>query len=249
MASQRAETGRVQAVDRAAALLEAIAAGSPHGRTLADVAAECGLNRATAWRLVATLEHHGLVERDPIANTYAIGLTIARMATTAGVAGLIRRAHPVLVRICAESGETANLAIPQRLGLTYVDEAAPTSVLTARWLGTHVPIHATSAGKAFLAWLPPDEAESILAAPLPEYTATTRTDHDELRAELDRIRADGYAASDGELESDVNGVSAPVLDTTRRPYAVVSVWGPRTRVPADRFDTLGALLIEAAARI
>ena len=250
MTAQRAaDTGRVQSVDRAAALLAAVAAGSPAGRPLAELADECGLNRATAWRLIATLEHHGLVERDPAANTYAIGVAVSQMAATAGVAALIRRAHPILVEICGESGETANLAVPQRLGLTYVDEATPKSVLAARWLGTHVPVHATSAGKAFLAWLPPAEAETILAAPLAEYTESTHTDHDALRTELESIRVNGYAVSDGELEPDVNGVSAPVLDATDRPYAVVSLWGPRNRVPRSRFAALGALVVDAAERI
>src|SRR2546429_609313 len=89
--------------------------------------------------------------------------------------------------------QSLDRAVAQRLGLTYVDEVVPPVVLSARWLGRQVPIHATSAGKAFLAWLPDDEAESMLAAPLAEYTATTRTDRDALRAELAEIRAQGYS--------------------------------------------------------
>jgi DNA-binding IclR family transcriptional regulator len=243
------ESGRVQSLDRAVGLLNAVAAGAPGGRPAADLAAECGLNRATAWRLLATLEHHGMVERDPVSNRYSIGLGIARLAGSAGVSGLVRRAHATLEWVCAESGETANLAVPQRLGLAYVDEVAPPAVLTARWLGSHVPVHATSAGKAFLAWLPDDEIASILSVPLAEYTETTRTDRGALRTELADVRRLGYAVSDGELESDVNGVSAPVLDPADRPIAVVSVWGPSARVPSSRFAELGAVAIEAADRI
>lgn len=239
-------SGRVQALDRAAALLEAVAAASPTGRPTAELAEECGLNRATTWRLLATLEHHALIERDPASNRYSVGPAITRMATTAGSAGLVRRVHPVLVRACSRTGETANLAVPQRLGLTYVDEVTPRSVLTARWLGTQVPLHATSAGKAFLAWLLPDEVESILSAPLAGYTESTRTDSTVLREELARIREVGYAVSDGELEPDVNGVSAPVRDPRGRPYAVLSLWGPRARVPATRFAELGEVLLAAA---
>lgn len=242
-------SGRIQALDRAIALLESVAAASPTGLPAAELADACGLNRATAWRLLATLEHHALIERDPASNRYAVGPAITRMATTAGVSGLVRRAHPVLVRACSRTGETANLAVPQRLGLTYVDEVTPHSVLTARWLGAQVPLHATSAGKAFLGWLPAEEVESILSAPLPGFTETTRTDRAALREELERVREAGYAVSDGELEPDVNGVSAPVRDPDGRPYAVLSLWGPRARVPASRFAELGAVLLAAADEI
>ncbi|MDI2030504.1 IclR family transcriptional regulator [Saccharopolyspora sp. TS4A08] len=245
----KSSAGRVQSVDRAVALLNAVAASSPEGRPAAELAADCGLNRATAWRLLATLEHHGLIERDPVTNRYAIGFAISRMAATAGVDVLVRRAHDVLERLSRKTGETANLAVVQRLGLTYVDEVVPPVVLSARWLGRQVPIHATSAGKAFLAWLPEDEVEAMLASPLPEYTATTRTDQDALRSELAEIREQGYSVSVGELESQVYGVAAPVLDTSRRPFAIVSIWGPRDRVPESRFAELGALARDAASEI
>lgn len=245
----RSPAGRVQSLDRAIGLLHAVSASSPQGRPAAQLADECGLNRATAWRLLATLEHHALVERDPLTNRYAIGFAITALATTAGVEGLVRRARPVLERVCAQSGETANLAVPQRVGLTYVDEVTPPAVLTARWLGRQVPIHATSAGKALLAWLPDGEVESVLSVPLAEYTGTTRTDSDALRAELGSIRAQGYSVSVGELEPDVYGVSAPILDPHGRPFAVISVWGPRDRVPQTRFAELGALVRAAVSEI
>lgn len=241
--------GRVQSLDRAVALLNAVSAGSPEGRSAADLATDCGLNRATAWRLLATLEHHALVERDPVSNRYAIGFAVSRLAATAGVDGLVRRAHGTLERLSRETQETANLSVAQRLGLTYVDEVVPAAVLSARWLGWHVPIHATSAGKAFLAWLPEPEVESLLDSPLPEYTETTRTDRDALLAELAEIRERGYSGAAGELESHVCGVSAPVLDVRRRPAAIVSIWGPRDRMPASRFAELGALVRRAADEI
>ena len=71
--------GRVQSVERALALLDAIAAGPPRGSTVAELALACGINRATAWRLLATLEGRGLVDRDPATSRYQIGYTVARL--------------------------------------------------------------------------------------------------------------------------------------------------------------------------
>ncbi|MBE9376611.1 IclR family transcriptional regulator [Saccharopolyspora sp. HNM0983] len=245
----RSGTGRVQSVDRAVALLNAVSAGRSAGRSVAELAAECELNRATAWRLLATLEHHGLVERDPVTHRYGIGFAINRMAGSAGTDSLVRAAHGTLEQLSHRTGETANLAVAQQLGLTYVDEVVPPVVLSARWLGEQVPFHATSAGKAFLAWLPEHELASMLAAPLPEYTRTTRTDEEALRTELHGIRTAGYAVSRGELESQVYGVAAPVLDAHRHPFAVISIWGPQDRLPEERFAELGALAQQAAAEV
>ncbi|MDR2988171.1 MAG: helix-turn-helix domain-containing protein, partial [Nocardiopsaceae bacterium] len=91
--------GRVQSVQRAIALLDAIATAAPAGAPVAELALACGINRATAWRLLVTLEEQGLVTRDPATSRYQIGYTVARMAAAAGVDGVVRRAHHVLERV------------------------------------------------------------------------------------------------------------------------------------------------------
>lgn len=241
--------GRVQSVDRALNLLREVAA-APAGETLAELAALCDLNRATAWRLLGTLEAHGLVDRDPSTNRYRVGLAIVRMSAAAGVDGLVRRARPILKRVSAQTGETADLASAGRFGVTYVDEVAPASVLAVSWLAREVPLHATSTGKAFLAWLPEAEAVGVLETPLRGFTDTTVTDLDRLLGELAEIRLRGYADCAGELEPTLFGVSAPVLDPTDgRILAVFSIWGPVDRVPVARFPALGAVAIEAAADV
>src|SRR2546423_6589849 len=97
-------TGRVQSVDRAVALVHAVADSGPLGETAATLAERCGLNRATAWRLLATLEHHGVLERDPASNRYTIGLAVDRWAAGAGVDGLVRRAHDTVVSLSERTG-------------------------------------------------------------------------------------------------------------------------------------------------
>ena len=247
---EAAPTGRVQAVDRAARLLAAVTSASPQGDTLANLAVAVGLNRATAWRLLNTLEANGLVDRDPVANRYHLGFAVLRMAASAGYGGLARRTHPLLERVCAEVGESTSLAVAGRRGVVYVDEVAPPSVLTVNWVSREVPLHATSTGKALLAWLPESEARTLLELPLPRFTDATVTDPDRLLAELASTRDQGYARCAGELEPTLNGVSAPVRDTAGgRTAAVISIWGPNDRVPASRFDALGPVAVAAAAEV
>jgi len=249
-AADQASGGRVQSVERALALLDAIAEASPRGNTVAELALACGINRATAWRLLATLEGRGVVDRDPATNRYQIGYTVARLAAASGVDGLVRRTHHVLERVCAQTGEAADLAVGRRSGLVYVDEVAPRAVLTVNWLARPVPLHATSTGKAWLAWLPEHEARGVLGPVLDGFTDATVTDVSRLFAELGQIRKQGYAVSAGELEPTLCGVSAPVLRHGEdRPVAVFSIWGPADRVPPSRVRALGAVAIDAAAAV
>jgi DNA-binding IclR family transcriptional regulator len=115
--------------------------------------------------------------------------------------------------------------------------------MAPNWLGHAVPLHATSTGKAFLAALPAAELDALLRAPLRRFTETTITDPEELRAELDAVRARGYADSRGELEPALWGVSAAAQAT-----AVVSVWGADARV-RDRVEQLGPRAAAAAREL
>jgi DNA-binding IclR family transcriptional regulator len=247
---ENVHSGKVQSVDRALRLLAEVTASAPRGETVTELAAQCDLNRATAWRLLGTLEAHQLVERDPSTNRYQIGLALLRMSAAGGYDGLIRRTQPILEAVSAQTGETADLAVTGLQGVTYVSEVAPPSVLSVSWLAREVPLHATSTGKAFLAWLPLHEAVGLLEAPLEAFTATTVTDPERLIDELTQTRVRGYAQCAGELEPTLYGVSAPVLDADgRRPLAVFSIWGPVDRVPVSRFPSLGAVAIRAASDI
>lgn len=242
-------SGRVQSVDRAMRLLAQVGA-APAGVSLAEVARLCGINRATAWRLLATMEDHGIIDRDPADNRYRVGFAMIRMSRTAGYDGLVRRVRPVLERVTGETGETAALAVAGQQGVMYVGEARPASVVTVSWLAREVPLHATSTGKAFLASLPEPEALGLLKPPLEAFTDTTLTEPARLLHELRLVRHRGYADCPGELERTLYGVSAPVLDTRDgRPVVIFSIWGPANRVTADSFPELGKVAVEAALEI
>jgi len=238
---------RVQSVARAAELLKAL--GDHDGpATVFDLADHCGLNRSTAWRILATLEDSGLVERDHATGRYAVGYALVALAAGAGHEPLVRRAHPHLRALADACAETASLAVPRALQLAYVDQVQAPHVMAANWLGRPTPLHATSTGKAFLAWLAADEIGAALPARLARFTDTTITTRAALRAELAGVRERGYAVSRGELEPALWGVSAPVLDGARA-VAVVSVWGTEGRIRARGLDALGARTAVAAADI
>jgi DNA-binding IclR family transcriptional regulator len=250
MASRRSSSPRtIQAVDRAVALMKVVA-DSREPLTVVELAAETGLNRSTAWRLLATLDLHGLVERDPVTQRYSVGYAVLQIAAGGDHDALVRRARPALARLVDDTGETASLAVAKRFELVYVDQVESPQVMSPNWLGRPAPLHATSSGKAFLAWLPQEERDALLTSTrLKRYTATTITSRSKLEDELDTVRELGYSVCVGELEQTLFGVSAAVLNERERPVAIVSVWGPEHRVTLERVPTVGRRTVQAAAEI
>ncbi len=238
----------VQAVERAVTLLKAVAHG-PHPATVAELAERVRLNRSTAWRLLATLEQHGLVERDPITQRFGVGYAAIQLAESTDHDALVRRARPVLQRLAGEANETVTLAAATSLALLYVDQVDPQNIMTASWLGRPVPLHATSAGKAFLAWLPDVERDAVLPQRLERFTPKTITERSMLEDQLAEIRHLGYGTCIGEYVEFSNGVSAAVQDHRGRPIAIVNIWGPSQRLLEDRLASFGTMAVAAAHRI
>jgi DNA-binding IclR family transcriptional regulator len=228
-------------------LLKAVAeGGSAHGLTA--LARQCDLNRATAWRLLLTLEAQGMVVRDARDGSFAIGPAVAGLTATPS-RSLVETAQPLLERVSLETGEIACLGVVDGDGVHYVAEVIPTIVQEQSWLRQPVVLHASSMGKAFLAYLDDDRVAALVGECLPRFTATTITDTAALRTELRRIRAQGYAVCRGELEEGSWGVAAPVLGKREEPVAVVCLWGPDRRGDHARLEALGHLARRAAREL
>ena len=121
--------------------------------------------------------------------------------------------------------------------------------MVPNWLDKPLPLHATSGGKAFLAWLGPDERDAILPGELRRYTPHTITDRAELEQELAEVRATGYALCAREYEEFSSGASAVVLNTHQYPIAVINVWGPAPRNPVKRLHEIGRAAVRTAEEV
>src|SRR3984885_974833 len=170
---------RIQAVDRAIVLLKAVAASSTPP-TVLELARRCGINRATAWRLLRTLEHHGLVDRDAVTQRYTVGYAATVVASAVTDGAPLRRARPLLTGLSRRTREAVTLAVARRFNLVYVDQVEPPNMMAPNWLDKPLPLHATSGGKAFLAWLGRDGRDAILPPALPRYTERTVIDRERL---------------------------------------------------------------------
>jgi DNA-binding IclR family transcriptional regulator len=236
---------RIQAVDRAVALLKAVADATT-APTVLELAKACHINRSTAWRLLRTLEYHGLVDRDSITQRYTIGYGAISVAAAVTDDALVRRVRPLIEQLAIRTGESVTLAVAKRFNLMYVDQVDPPDVIMPNWMDKPLPLHATSGGKVFLAWLRPDEREAILPRELPRYTSQTITDRDVLDRELDTIRQAGYALCERELEEFSSGASAAVLNSRQYPIVVINIWGAAQRNPVSKLHEIGLEAVQTA---
>ena len=226
----------VQSVARAVGLLQQLAVlGRP--ASLAELAASSGLERTTAWRLLTTLEACGLVDRESSSDGFRVGFGAVAIAAAAlgDGAALARRVRPELRRLSEATGEAAAACLIRGTRVLVVDQIDPPSVVSVSWIGREFPLHSSSPGKLVLASLPPGDLDRFLTEPLQALTERTITDASALRAELDRVRASGVAASDEEFELGCVGFGAAVNDWAGRPIAVVGITGPSFRMRRNRF--------------
>jgi DNA-binding IclR family transcriptional regulator len=238
----------VQSVDRALSILEVLAKVGTAGVT--EIAAELGVHKSTAFRLVSTLEAHRLVEQAGDRGRYALGVGLLRLAgaTTARL-DLVQEARPVCRQLAADTGETVNLTVLAEHSALYLDQVAGSSALQSHnWVGQHIPLHATSNGKVLLSELEPDRLDASLGQ-LNRFTPRTLTRRAELREELERVREQGYSVAVDELEIGLTAVAAPIRNAHGDIVASISVSGPTFRLTDDRMHTVIPQCVEAGAEI
>jgi DNA-binding IclR family transcriptional regulator len=246
-------TDRVQSVERALLLLEEIAA-SPVPPTAPEIAQRAGINRATAWRLLSTLEHFDLVERDPDSGRYTVAYGAVRLSMATNASSLVRRARPVLERLAKETDGTVFLEVASRGALVTLDEARSTSPIQVDLTGVLIPLHCGSVGKLYLASLPADERASYLAGLLDQPTVHTHTDPVALEEELRACAESGIAVNYMEHREEWCGITAAIRDRAGRDLAYVNVTLPTYKWTLEQLRSLtpamqaAARAIEAAVR-
>jgi DNA-binding IclR family transcriptional regulator len=236
---QHPRTG-AQSVERALAVLRCFE-GASGDLGVSEIAGLTGLSVSTAHRLTRALCAGGLLAQDSRTERYQLGPLLVVLGSRAEQQLGYARAMPALESLAASTGESVNLGI--RSGdevLVVLDVASPHPLRFSQASGSRVPVHTSAMGKVLLAYAadPGREARSLPA--LTAYTGRTITDLDDLVAELEEIRVQGWAVNDEERNVGVRAVAGPVLSSHGAVVAAVAVQGPTVRIPDDRIAELGA---------
>ncbi len=240
----------VAVLGKALDLLETVAAGPDLG--LSGLSERTGVSKASAFRVLSTLQARGYVSKHRETRKYGPGPKLFALShAVVARLDLVRSARPILERLQHEFDETVNLGVMRESQVVYLDLLESRQGLRmAAEIGARDALHSTALGKAILAALPAAEARDLLRS----YRRARTTPHtlvtlDELDADLARVRQRGYSLDDEENEVGARCVSAAVIDASGRPVAAISVSGPAARMTADALQRIGRAVGDAAREI
>jgi len=242
-ASGRGESSPVQAVDRALQIMEMIA--DDGASTVTSLATRLGVHRSTAFRLLVTLERRRFVEHRAD-GTYALGSGALRVAgAVTHRSDLAREAQQICDEVTAQTGETSNVAVLVDGVAINIAQTTGISSVSVRhqFVGQRTPLHATSSGKILLAHSGP-ELLAEACRHLERFTDTTITSPQALAAELEEIRARGWAGAVAEWQEATHAVAVPVYASDGAVLAALSLTAPAFRMPQDDLEAIAVTLRE-----
>jgi IclR family pca regulon transcriptional regulator len=223
----------VQSLERGLAVIRAFGADTP-SLTLSEVARATGLTRAATRRFLLTLGDLGYVRSDGRyfeLTPRVLELGYAFLSSLS----LTEVAEPHLERLVAEVHESSSVSVLDGDDIVYVARVPTSRIMRVSInVGTRFPAYATSMGRVLLAGMEPDEIDAFLArAELVRLSARTITAEPKLRAELARVRRQGWAMVDQELEEGLRSVAAPIRDRAGQVVAAVNLSAHASRTTLD----------------
>jgi IclR family acetate operon transcriptional repressor len=230
---------KIQSLDRAIDILEHIARGG--GMTLSEIAEKSAQSPATIYRILATCSARHMVEMDPITQEWHIGPESFRIGSAfLKRSGIVERARPMMRALMLETGETANLGVESDGHVLFLSQVETDENIRAFFPpGAQSPMHASGIGKVLLAYADDKTIETYLKpGQFEAFTENTISRREDLRAELLRIKSQGYAFDNEEKSKGMRCVAAPILNAYGEVVAGISVSGPTARLTLARIDTI-----------
>lgn len=233
----------LSAASRTLAVLEELSV-RPDGATVSELVMRLGIEKSIVSRILSTLEQDGYVVRDEVSDSFRIGLRFAAIALRhVDEMGIYDLCQPRLRMLAQNTGELAQLAIVQNDQMTFVAKAeGQQRIRVLSLLGRSAILHASVAGKVWLASLPVQKALSLALkkkGSLEKFTEKTITRTERFQAELAAVRKNGYALVEEELFNGASAVGVPVKDRRGdRVLGAVILSGPSYRLQKKRLVEL-----------
>ena len=210
-------------------------ADSRQPQTIAQLSQQTGIPRAAVRRCLHTLQQLGYVDAE------LKNFTLRPKVLTLGYSylsstPLTLSAQPCLNQVSKTLGESSSLAVLEEDQVLYVARSATSRVMSVSLsAGSRLPAYCTSLGRVLLAHLPEAELDAYLArTTLTQMTPNTIVKPKALRAELARVREQGYALNNEELELGLRSIAVPVRGASGRVLAALNVGAQALRVTPER---------------
>ena len=224
---------------------------APRGLTAKQVAGLTRLPVSTVHRFLANLVSAGFLNRDGDGN-HQLGIACFAIGQAAAAQLDIRRLSlPYLRELNQQTKETIHLTVRHGLSAVYVEKLDSSEPLRIHSrIGAAVPLYCTAVGKVMLAYMSTEEQERVLPElGLKRQTPNSVGNLQELRAELSRVRKNGYACDLEEHELHIRCVAAPIWDHTGSVQSSLSITAPTVRMPVTRLRQLAPLIQSAGLKI
>ena len=240
----------LQSLERGLAVLQVFSSEHPR-LTLSEVARLTGITRATARRILLTLQHLGYVRVDGrlfFLTPRVLSLGFGYLSSL----NLWDIAQPFMEELVEQTHESCSAATLDLPDIVYVARVPTRRIMTiALGIGSRLPAHATSMGRVLLADLPDEELDAYLSTgPFPTFTERTVVDPDELRASVRQARDQGWCLVDQELETGLRSISAPIRGADGRAVAALNVAAAAPRVGLDELrSTMLPRVLDTAEQI
>ncbi|MCB2225851.1 MAG: IclR family transcriptional regulator [Desulfarculaceae bacterium] len=238
--------GGAQSVQRAMALLRAVAEHNQKGARLSPLARRVGLHVATARRLLQVMAEEGVVTYDPVTKLYHLGLELFRLGNQAQQYAIRNRFHPALKRIAQETQDTVFLLI--RLGndvlcADVIEGEYPIRTILIN-VGSRRPLGIGAGSLALIAFSGPEEFEQVMKTNAPRFSQFQGRTEKEIRAMAKKALKNGYVLSDGLFHKDAVSVGVPVMDEDGKVICAVTVSAIRSRMKPKRREEIVELVKE-----
>lgn len=250
MVEKKDENESARTVGRVLRLLELVAEKKKPIR-LVNIAEALQMPSSSAHVLAKQMVKYNYIQFDEDRRYSQSTALIALASKVMGNAKLVTIARPHIEALSLETGESIFLGMRTNEGIVYVDAIEGTSGLVSRApLGSLRPLHASSAGRVFLAFASTESDISKLLgrSPLKSFTPNTPTDRLELKRLLERIRVDGYSVNEQALTDKVCGVSAPIFESSSKLIGTITLSAPDTRFGSKK-DQFISSVVTCARRI
>lgn len=241
----------IQSAERIFRVMETLAETGPIG--LVELSNMLELHKSTTHRLLNSLASMNYVRQDSENGKYMLTFKVLEIAgKLLNKVDVLSIAHPCLVRLAEQVGETVHLVQRQGNQMVYIDkvESDVNSIRMGSKIGTSIDMYCSGVGKAVLSTLPSKEVEMIWKqTDIHALTPKTITSLDELQASLKQVRQQGYAVDDEENEEGVRCIAACIRDYTGEAVNAFSISAPVNRMTDERIRELSVPLLEIKAEI
>jgi len=240
----------IQTIRRACSILKCFTEDNPE-LGVTTISQKTGIHKSSTSRILSSLQNEGFVEQNAQSSKYRLGLGLVRLA------GLVLErlelrdvAQPLIQKIARITQETINISVLKEDESVNIENInSPQPIQHIGLLGRRTPLHCTSTGKVFLAYMTKDERQNLLDRTLKPYTQYTITDRKALEEDLEKVRQQGYAVAHQEFKEGLSAVAAPLFDHSGMVIATISISGPTYRMEKDKIETYLPYLLETSKEI